>query len=378
MCAAEAAISEQEAAAIFADLSSSTGLALAVSGGPDSTALLWLAARWRAAAASALPLVAVTVDHGLRPASSREAEDVAQLSRTLGVPHQTLRWLGDKPEAGLQEAARLARYRLLAQAARAAGAQHILTAHTLDDQAETILHRLVSGSGVAGLAGMTRMTALDAATGAPVPASTAGSTLALVRPFLHLGKSRLVATLVDAGVGYADDPSNRDPRFTRVRLRGMLSALAREGLTAERLARLGERAARADAALDWAADQAQAAGRCADDVGGAGLCFDARRFCAFPTEIALRLIQRALAQAGNEGPVELGKAERLLEALRAAALSDPPAPFRRTLAGALVTLARGVVSVARAPARRTSGRTERGRRRAAGRGGSRDLQAAAD
>ena len=147
-------ISGAEAAALFADLASVPALILAVSGGPDSTALLWLAARWRARRKRGPRLIVVTVDHGLRPESAREALAVKRLARALKVEHRTLRWTGRKPKTGIQEAAREARYRLLSGAACQAGARHILTAHTLDDQAETILFRMARGSGVSGLAGM--------------------------------------------------------------------------------------------------------------------------------------------------------------------------------------------------------------------------------
>ena len=123
---------------------------VAASGGPDSTALLLLAARWRSALGRGPTLVAVTVDHGLRPEARREALAAKQLARSLGVAHRTLRWTGRKPASGLQGAARDARYRLLAAASRAAGARHVLTGHTLDDQAETVLIRLARGSGVGG------------------------------------------------------------------------------------------------------------------------------------------------------------------------------------------------------------------------------------
>src|SRR6185436_11157971 len=151
---ADTPVSESEAAALFADLSDAPVLILAVSGGPDSTALMWLAARWRAGAKHGPKLIAVTIDHGLREESAPEALAVKRLAKTLNVEHRTLRWTGRKPKTGIQEAARNARYRLLAGAARKAGAGHILTAHTLDDQAETVLFRLARGSGVSGLAGM--------------------------------------------------------------------------------------------------------------------------------------------------------------------------------------------------------------------------------
>ena len=144
-------VSSREARSLFSDLSSVPVLLLAVSGGPDSTALMWLAARWAKARQGAPKLVAVTVDHGLRKEAAREAQAVAKLARKLGIAHRTLHWRGKKPKTGLQQAARLARYALLADAARQAGAMHILTAHTRDDQAETVVIRLTRGSGLTGL-----------------------------------------------------------------------------------------------------------------------------------------------------------------------------------------------------------------------------------
>src|SRR5207245_7672900 len=181
----------------------------------DSVALMWLAARWRGARKRGPRLIAVTVDHGLRPEAAREAREVKQLARSLGLPHRTLRWTGPKPKTGLPAAARDARYRLLAQAARAHGATHILTAHTRDDQAETLLMRMARGSGLAGLAAMARQAKREG--------------VILARPFLQVSKSRLVATLTRAKVGFAIDPSNRDLHFTRPRFRALMPALAAEG-----------------------------------------------------------------------------------------------------------------------------------------------------
>jgi tRNA(Ile)-lysidine synthase len=134
---------------------------LAVSGGPDSIALMWLMARWRRTMRHGPRLVAVTVDHGLRAEAAREASCVKRLAKTLDLPHRTLRWTGAKPKTGLPAAARDARYRLLAKAARAIGATHVLTAHTRDDQAETLLMRMSRGSGIAGLAAMARQSQRD-------------------------------------------------------------------------------------------------------------------------------------------------------------------------------------------------------------------------
>ena len=130
-------ISGAEAAVLLDYLSDVPVVLMACSGGPDSTALLWLAARWRKSKKRGPKLIAVTVDHGLRAESKREAAAVATFARSLGIAHRTLRWSGRKPATGIQEAARAARYRLLADAARKAGSRCVLTAHTLDDPQPT-------------------------------------------------------------------------------------------------------------------------------------------------------------------------------------------------------------------------------------------------
>jgi tRNA(Ile)-lysidine synthase len=348
------AVSATEARALFSGLQAFPALVLAVSGGPDSTALMLLAARWRDALKSKPTLIAVTVDHGLRKESKHEAAAVARLARKLKIAHRTLRWSGRKPSAGLQNAARMARYQLLGSAAHKTGAAHILTAHTLDDQAETVLIRMSRGSGLTGLGAMTRMAML------PVDGE---HSITLVRPLLEISKARLIATLRAAKIAYAEDPSNRDPKFTRVRLRGLMSALAEEGLDAGRLAQLARRLRRAETAIEAAVDRAAAL--VVDMPRPHTFALEARRFAELPAEIALRLLGRLVAQVGDEGPVELGKLEALKSALDAAQ-STGDGRFRRTLAGAVVTLAGRQMIVERAPPRRrnllTKRRPERARR----------------
>ncbi len=335
----DAAVGDEEASALFDGLAGLRGIVLAVSGGADSTALLVLAARWAKRRKKRAPkLIAVTIDHGLRAESAREAAAVKRLARRFGVPHRTLHWRGRKPKTGLQAAARIARYRLLAEAASRAGCEHILTAHTLDDQAETMLFRLARGSGLTGLAGMAGVSVL------PVGGE---ATLLLVRPLLHIPKVRLVATLQAAGVGHSEDPTNRDPRFTRARLRTLMPALAREGLDARGLARLALRMRRAEATIEFAVDAARAALAPGPWRERGPIVFDSPRFNGLPAEVALRLLGRAVAHAGDEGPVELAKLESLYDALRHAQAS-----LRRTLAGALVARDRDRLTIARAPARR--------------------------
>jgi tRNA(Ile)-lysidine synthase len=339
-------IDDAEADRLFADLVNESALLLAVSGGVDSTALLYLFARWRARHKPSPQLHAVTIDHGLRAASRREASGVRRIAAQLGVTHRTMRWTGEKPATGLQEKAREERYRLLLAAAHRAGARCVITAHTLDDQAETVLFRLARGSGVAGIGAMARVS--RAGFHPPVMRGAKGSP-ALVRPLLHVAKARLAATLRAAGIAHVEDPSNDDPRFARVRWRKLAPVLAAEGLTAERLVQLARRVRRNEAAIE--AVVTAAFDRLGSRPAPWTIAFDARGLRDMPAEIALRLIGRAASDVGDEGPVELGKLETLCESL-ADALDRSSPRFRRTLAGAMVSLQRDRLIVERAPPRR--------------------------
>lgn len=336
-------VTAAEADRLFADLADAKALVLAVSGGPDSTALMVLAARWAKALKRGPTLVAVTVDHGLRKESKREALDVARLAKKLGLAHRILRWTGKKPKTGLPQAARHARYRLLGEAARKAGALHVLTAHTLDDQAETVLIRLLRGSGLTGLSAMARTSAL-----------AGGGGISLVRPLLDIPKARLIATLKAEKIPFIDDPTNYDVQFTRARLRGLMPQLAAEGLNAARLALLARRLGRAEHALVGATGAAEELMMV--ESGATKVAYDRVGYGYTPVEITIRLLGRAIAAVGNEGPVELAKLEALEKALDSARKAGKP--FRRSLAGAIVTLtgdkSGGKIVVERAPARRAT------------------------
>ena len=350
-------ISAQEAKRLFADWRGVPAIVLAVSGGPDSIALMWLAARWRRALARGPRLIAVTVDHGLRPEAAAEAREVKRLARSLDLPHRTLRWTGPKPRTGLPAAARAARYRLLAQAARASGATHILTAHTRDDQAETLLMRMLRGSGIAGLAAMARVSERDG--------------LLLARPFLDISKSQLIATLRKAKVSFAQDPTNRDLNFTRPRIRTLMPVLAAEGGDTRNLVRLASRLARANAAVEVLVDAAERYLALRDHALHSGFnaktldagrldakTFDAKVFAAMPDEIRLRLLQRVIDRVGYEGPAELGKVEALLSALDLAGAENNAGRrprLKQTLAGALISLIDSRIRIEPAPPRRRPG-----------------------
>jgi tRNA(Ile)-lysidine synthase len=331
-------ISARHAKQLFADWTTAPALILAVSGGPDSIALMWLAARWRRSLKRGPDLIAITVDHGLRPEAAREARDVKRLATSLELPHRTLRWTGDKPKTGLPAAAREARYRLLAKAARAGGATHVLTAHTRDDQAETLLMRMARGSGLAGLAAIARQTERDG--------------VVLARPFLSVPKAQLIATLKKAKVEFAIDPTNHDPHFARPRFRALMPALSAEGFDSRNLARLAARLARANAALELLVDGAERF-LALHGKGEANDGFDASAFAALAEEIRVRLLLRMINKVGHEGPAELGKVETLLSAIDAA-FTDGGKGIRlkQTLAGALVSLTQDRLRIVPAPPRR--------------------------
>lgn len=317
-------------ATLFAPFIRHSRVLLAVSGGPDSTALMLLAHRWRTAVGAATELHVATVDHGLRPESQAEAEAVGALAARLGLPHAVLALPEALPKARLQEAARHARYEVLLAHALRLGAGAVATAHTLDDQAETVLFRLMRGSGLGGLAG--------------IPARRPLGGIQLLRPLLGVPKTALIAQCRDAGIAFADDPSNRDARFARVRLRALLPSLAAEGFDAAALARLAGRMARAEAALETATDAAGA--RLWPGEGPIRL--ERGAFAALPEEIGLRLLGRAVRAVGG-GDVELAK----LEALYGWIIGlDRLEHGARTLAGALVRVNRHAVLVRTAPARR--------------------------
>lgn len=231
MTSVENAIGAEEADRAFECLKAFDVIVLAVSGGPDSVALLSLVAEWAARSGSNCPEISVaTVDHGLRAASAEEARVVAEFASAAGLKHTTLPWTGAKPLSGVPNAARAARYDLLDGYTRSItgeGRAALVTAHHLDDQAETVFMRLARGGGVAALAAMPSDRPLSKS-----------SSVRLVRPLLGFSKSRLVATVARRGLEWVDDPTNSDPTFERPRVR---DALASSGLAASALAATARR-----------------------------------------------------------------------------------------------------------------------------------------
>ena len=276
-------------------------IALAVSGGADSMALMHLVARAlsRPQFASMLQAPAgwvsvVTVDHQLRPESGAEAAFVKAQADRLGFTHHTLQWHSEKPASGLQAAARAARYALMASAIKdehASGGplRSLVTAHHAGDQAETLLMRLARGSGTSGLAAMQGSSAMHG--------------VDLLRPLLGVPKSRLIATLQAIGADWIEDPSNTNEEFERVRVRHALPHLAALGIDDHMLALSARRLARADAALESLTTQlATATG--VSHHGGAYASLDSSIFRKGEAEARIRLLGYLIAAHGGqaEGP----------------------------------------------------------------------------
>jgi tRNA(Ile)-lysidine synthase len=321
---------------LFASFAPFPQIALAVSGGADSTALMLLVRRWLDLAPAPLPQITVlTIDHKLRAASATEAQQVRQQATALGFAQQTLDWTEAKPKTGLQDAARQARYALLAGYCRAHGIPALATAHTQDDQAETVIMRLARGSGVDGLSAM-------------APQATLGG-VALLRPLLGVSRDRLRGLLANSGTGWSEDPSNEDAHYERVRIRKALGKEDSLDLPPDKLALTAARLRRARDALDAAAAGALQASLTLEEAGWASMPLDALTDTA--EEIAIRMLARiTLALGGGDMPVPLTKVEAACERLRRS-------PKSLTLGGCQIALRAGRLRIAREYGRMPHGDT---------------------
>lgn len=254
------------------------GAALAVgcSGGPDSMALTLLLHDY--CAERAIPLTALIVDHALRPDSGQEAAGVRHTLQKAGVAAEVLTRNGAPITSDIQNQARQARFDLMAGWCRAHDVRTLYLAHHRDDQAETVVMRLIRGSGVDGLAAMAPVDDLDG--------------LTLVRPLLEVAKQRLVETVEASGIPYVLDPSNDSDAFTRVRVRKIMDLLAEEGLTDARLVATAAHMRRARTALDTDVRHfLDRSARC-HDVGACDM--DLAAYRALPEEVALRVLTRLI------------------------------------------------------------------------------------
>jgi tRNA(Ile)-lysidine synthase len=284
-------------------------IAVAVSGGSDSLALMHLLAAFARARKLPPPLV-LTVDHGLRAGSAKDARQVSAWAKQAGMKAQALLWRGNKPKTGIEAAAREARYRLMGEALAKQGITALFVGHTQDDQAETFLMRLARGSGLDGLCAM-RATA-------PWPVPEFRS-LCVRRPLLDFSRAELRAHLAGLGQVWLEDPMNQDSAFDRVKIRKARAALEEAGLSAGRIAAAAAHLARARETLELVTDAVLArAVRPLDSKGGAGLLLDAAALSAAPREVGLRALASVLkAVSGAPYRPRFESLERLLDLIAA-------------------------------------------------------------
>jgi tRNA(Ile)-lysidine synthase len=315
---------------------------LAVSGGPDSVALMTLVSRWNRSGRGSRHLIidVATVDHGLRAESAREADWVAEQAKALGFLHTTLVWSGDKSGSALQARAREARYALLVAHARATRSSDakpaaVVTAHTADDQAETFLMRLGRGSGLDGLAGM-----------APSRPLLPDGSVRLVRPLLGLDKTSLISVLRSDGKGWLEDPSNERLDFERVRVRAAHEHVTALGLSNEKLALSALRLNRSREALERVTEARLAA--LVDDHQGVYASIHRDVWEGEPEDIRVRILARLLGAYGGQAKLaQLSQVEALVDALASGR------PMAQTLGGCIVSQGRTTLRLYREPQHHT-------------------------
>lgn len=297
-------IEVSELPGLFRPLDDYDDIFLAVSGGADSTALMHLVARWCAEFDNDVRVIVLSVDHGLRLEAAAESRSVAEQAKELGFSADVLTWKGPSPKAGVQQAARDIRYRLMAERMQQAGGRAVLvTAHHRDDLAETLLMRMARGAGVDGLSALVGEAQLQ---GVPV-----------LRPLIEISKARLIATLNRDGVGWFEDPSNCNREFERVRVRGATEAREALGLSDDMLLLTSRRMGRARRALESWIDQLLVP-KLDDELLLRTGCFAwSWPMADLEDEIGIRLLQRVLpAIAGQTGLLRLTRIERLWERMK--------------------------------------------------------------
>lgn len=290
-------------------------VAVGLSGGPDSMALTWLLSGW--AARRGIAVHALTVDHGLRPESGEEAKQAgAWIKNWPGIHHEILKWQSTPVKTGVQEQARFARYGLMGAYCRKQDIPALFLAHHRDDQAETVLFRLASGSGLDGLCAMSPVQDYEG--------------IKFLRPFLDIPKVRLLSLCDTENLPYLQDPSNNSARYARARLRQARAVLEREGLTSKRLAQTARRLGRARKALDTLSHNLYQDS--IKKIDTKQIVFNYEDLKKQPEELVFRVILKAVGEFRPETdyPPRMEKTEVLLADLMA------PEPFRkRTLGGVI-------------------------------------------
>jgi tRNA(Ile)-lysidine synthase len=274
-------------------------MAIAVSGGGDSMALSVLLKEW--CDGQEIDLYALTVDHALRTNSVTEAKAVQETLQKKGINHKILTWEHDgKINSSIQEAARKNRYDLLLGECRVLGIHHLALAHNVEDQAETFLHRLAKGSGVAGLSAMALVRQLG--------------DISLIRPVLGISHDRLLSTCRAQNIKWVEDPSNADTKYARVRLRKARDVLAQEGLTVDRIYRMTKKYARTREYLEQQTKKAQQ--NCVISAEQKKMTLDRKKWMSFHPEISLLILNNILMDiSGQNYPPRSRATEALYDKL---------------------------------------------------------------
>jgi tRNA(Ile)-lysidine synthase len=254
-------------------------VAIAISGGADSMALALLANNW-----AKYPIITLTVDHKLRPESTNEAEQVSRWMNQKGIEHYILNWEGDKPKSNIQANARNARYELMTEFCKINKIPNLLVAHNKQDQAETLLIRLMRGSGIEGLCGMSDQTTINE--------------IKISRPLLNISKKDLKSYLREQKQGWIEDPSNKDEKYTRVQVRNFINNAEDSDLLIERLAKTTKTLAQSNSYIE---DKISSELKQVCDIRSEGYCILAiNKFKALHKEAAYKILSKLIKLIGGD------------------------------------------------------------------------------
>lgn len=313
--------SKQMACAPFDFLKNVNAIAVGVSGGPDSLALLKLLSDW-SDQNNGPDIHAITVDHGLRPEAADEAASVKKAVQDWPkVKHQILTWDGEKPDSAIQEEARAMRYSLMSDYCSKHSISHLFLAHHADDQIETFLFRLAKGSGLDGLSA--------------IKAVQDRADLKLCRPLLDHSKEELMEYCRQVSIPFIHDPSNDKDDFARIRLRKLVAGLEGEGLSFKRVNTTIDRLQRAREALELLSSKSF--DNSVSTINTDRIEFNFDTLIREPFEIVFRVLQKGMNHiAPNDG---YGVRTERLENLVSDLVSDEK--FRkRTLGGVVFSLSK--------------------------------------
>ncbi len=271
--------------------SAANRLAVAVSGGSDSSALLLLAHSW--AQGSGTELNVVSVDHQLRPEAKDECKFVSTLASELGLPHTTLVWNADQVTGNIPQSAREGRYRLMGEWAMSRGIDTVCLGHTLNDQAETVLMQLSRKAGVDGLSGM--------------PETVVRHGVTWLRPLLDIQRQQLRNFLIECGRTWVDDPTNQEAQYDRIKIRNVIPVFEQAGITVEALATIATNMQRSKRVID---DVVRTAADELVSVPETGEIVIAASFWELHDEIQVKLLSKLIQFLGGETRPRRGKAVR--------------------------------------------------------------------